>query len=109
MGRNLCDDCKECEDNDKSITYCFDVCGVPIDILHDIERERNAKKSEDKGMENKGIAIAYCINIPVGSTNSQTFIDVFGIDVWKQMIEFSNLNEQFKEFWEAPYKESEDK
>lgn len=55
-------------------------------------------------MENKGIATSYCINIPEDATNSQAFINVFGVDAWKQMIEFSNLNNQFREFWNAPYK-----
>lgn len=41
--RNLCDDCKDCEDNDKSISYCCDVCGIPLDILEAAEKERNKK------------------------------------------------------------------
>lgn len=41
MGRNLCDDCKDCEYNDASLGYCFDVCGVPVDILCNTEEERN--------------------------------------------------------------------
>lgn len=55
-------------------------------------------------MKNESIATSYCINIPEDATNGQVFIHVFGIDAWKQMIEFSNLNEQFREFWNAPYK-----
>lgn len=49
--------------------------------------------------------------VPIeGATNEQAFVYVFGIDAWKQMIEFSKLNEQFSEFWTAPYNaESEDK
>ena len=47
--------------------------------------------------------------LPKGATNGQTFINVFGIDAWKQMIEFSNLNEQFREFWNAPYKADKEK
>lgn len=43
--------------------------------------------------------------IPKDLSNGQVFIHVFGIDAWKQMIEFSNLNEQFREYWNAPYKE----
>ena len=44
------------------------------------------------------------------ATNGQVFIHIFGIDAWKQMIEFSKVNDQFREFWNAPYKaESEDK
>lgn len=41
MKRNLCDNCKDCEDNDESILYCIDKCAVPIDILNDVEKERN--------------------------------------------------------------------
>lgn len=60
-------------------------------------------------MKNESIAISYCINIPEDVTNSQAFICVFGIDAWKQMIEFSKVNDQFREFWNAPYKaESEE-
>ena len=46
MMRNLCDFCKDCEDNDKSISFCFDICGTPIDILETIEKERNDKALE---------------------------------------------------------------
>lgn len=42
--------------------------------------------------------------IPEDLTNGQMFIHVFGINAWKQMIKFSNLNNQFREFWNAPYK-----
>ena len=38
-------------------------------------------------------------------TNQEKFIEVFGIDVWKQMVVFSGMAEQFKEFWTSPYKE----
>ena len=36
-------------------------------------------------------------------TNKEKFIEVFGIDVWKQMISFSGVDEDFKEFWDAEY------
>lgn len=39
--RNLCDKCAECEDNNKSLTFCFDVCGHPVDILEEVEKKRN--------------------------------------------------------------------
>ena len=39
--RNLCDDCIKCKDNDKSFSYCFDVCSCGIDILEQIEKTRN--------------------------------------------------------------------
>ena len=42
--------------------------------------------------------------IPEDATNGQTFIHVFGVDAWKQMIKFSNINDQFREYWNAPYK-----
>lgn len=42
-------------------------------------------------------------------TNQQKFIEIFGIDAWQQMIVFSGLAEQFKEYWTSPYKaESEE-
>lgn len=36
--RELCDDCGKCEDRDKTLSYCFDVCSAPIDILETIEK-----------------------------------------------------------------------
>ena len=36
-------------------------------------------------------------------TNQEKFIQTFGLDVWQQMIVFSGLAEQFKEFWTSPY------
>ena len=41
-------------------------------------------------------------------TNQEKFIQIFGIDAWQQMIVFSGLADQFKEYWTSPYKESED-
>ena len=38
-------------------------------------------------------------------TNQQKFIEIFGIDAWQQMIVFSGLAEQFKEYWTSPYNE----
>ena len=37
-------------------------------------------------------------------TNQEKFIQVFGIDAWQQMIVFSGLAKQFKEYWTSPYK-----
>lgn len=37
---NLCDECKTCEDNYGSLLRCFDICMLPLDILHDIEIKR---------------------------------------------------------------------
>lgn len=45
-------------------------------------------------------------------TNQEKFIQTFGIDTWQQMIVFSGLAEQFKEYWTSPYNdkaENEDK
>lgn len=58
--RNLCDACKECEDNDKSILFCFGVCGTPIDILHNIENERNDKALECKAERDEVRTCANC-------------------------------------------------
>lgn len=38
-------------------------------------------------------------------TNQDKFIEVFGIDAWMQMIVFSGLADQFKEYWTSPYNE----
>lgn len=38
-------------------------------------------------------------------TNQEKFIQIFGIDAWQQMIVFSGLAEQFKEYWTSPYNE----
>ena len=38
--RNLCDYCKECEDNKHSISYCADICTVPLLLLEQIEKNR---------------------------------------------------------------------
>lgn len=37
-------------------------------------------------------------------TNQEKFIEIFGIDAWRQMIVFSGLADQFKEYWTSPYK-----
>lgn len=39
-------------------------------------------------------------------TNQEKFIEVFGIDVWQQMIVFCRCAEQFKEFWTSPYEDN---
>lgn len=44
--RNLSDCCKTCEDNDKSLMWCCECCGVPFDLLQDIEQERNHKNEK---------------------------------------------------------------
>lgn len=37
-------------------------------------------------------------------TYQQKFIEVFGKDMWQQMIVFMGLADQFKEVWISPYK-----
>lgn len=41
-------------------------------------------------------------------TNQEKFIHIFGIDAWQQMIVFSGLAEQFKEYWTSAYKGNEE-
>lgn len=38
-------------------------------------------------------------------TNQEKFIQIFGIDVWRQMIVFSGIADQFKEYWTSLYNE----
>lgn len=38
-------------------------------------------------------------------TNQEMFVQIFGKDAWQQMIVFTGLADQFKEFWTSPYKE----
>lgn len=45
---NLCDDCKTCPDNNLSLSYCFNVCSVPMDILKNVEIIRNTVEQEEK-------------------------------------------------------------
>lgn len=33
-------------------------------------------------------------------TNKEKFIEIFGLDAWNQMIEFSGISNQFKEYWD---------
>lgn len=45
--RNLCDECKSCEDaKNFSLEDCFDICGYPVDILRKVEDERNNQNNE---------------------------------------------------------------
>ena len=41
--RNLNPKCAKCEDNKQSLTKCMNECGIPWDILHAMEEERNEK------------------------------------------------------------------
>ena len=38
-------------------------------------------------------------------TNQEKFVQTFGVDVWRQMIVFSGLAEQFRDYWTSPYNE----
>lgn len=38
--RNLCNACETCKNNDKCLSHCFNVCGIPLDLLHEIEDAR---------------------------------------------------------------------
>lgn len=40
-------------------------------------------------------------------TNQEKFIQTFGLITWQAMIVFTGLEEQYKEYWTSPYKESE--
>ena len=40
-------------------------------------------------------------------TNQEKFIQIFGADVWQQMIVLSGSAERFKKYWTSPYAESE--
>ena len=41
-------------------------------------------------------------------TNQERFVQTFGKDVWLQMIVFTGMADQFKEFWTSPYKAESD-
>lgn len=45
--RNICDDCANCEDRNKSISFCFDVCMAPLNAIEEKEQSRNTKKSDE--------------------------------------------------------------
>lgn len=50
MNRNICDDCANCEDRNKSIPYCFDVCMAPLNVIGEKEQLRsngNTKISDE--------------------------------------------------------------
>jgi len=49
--RNLSDKCKTCNDNHFGMAMCFDICGVPIDILDEIERKRNDEQKANVSRE----------------------------------------------------------
>ena len=38
-------------------------------------------------------------------TNQEKFIEVFGIDAWRQIIVFSMAVDEFKTFWTSPYED----
>lgn len=41
--RNLNPKCEKCEDNKQSLVKCMNECGIPVDILDAVEKERNEK------------------------------------------------------------------
>lgn len=41
-------------------------------------------------------------------TNQEKFIETFGKTAWEQMIYFTGMAEQFKEFWTSPYQPEEE-
>ena len=47
--RNLNPKCAKCEDNKQSLTKCMNGCGIPWDILHGVELERNEKRKKYLG------------------------------------------------------------
>lgn len=49
--RNICDECKNCEDRDiASMIDCFAICGYPLDALTEIEKRRN-KEDDTRRLE----------------------------------------------------------
>lgn len=44
--RFLSPECRNCIDNEKSISYCYDVCGIPVILLEDYESRM--KELEEK-------------------------------------------------------------
>ena len=73
---------KEKHKNDKLHTFDTDISAMCNDVLDVLSR---------------------CVEIPDNATNQEEFIKVFGIDAWQQIIVFSGLADQFKEFWTSSY------
>ena len=46
--RFLCNECNRCNDNNKTLTYCFNECSVPVDILFEVE-SKNRKEIVNEG------------------------------------------------------------
>lgn len=44
--RDLRDECRGCENRDKSMTYCFNECAIPVEVLYLVERDRLLKKEK---------------------------------------------------------------
>lgn len=47
MYRNICDDCAKCEDRDKSIPFCFDVCMAPLNVIEEKEQSRSNEDTKN--------------------------------------------------------------
>lgn len=39
-------------------------------------------------------------------TKQEKFIEIFGIGAWKQIIVYTGIAEEFKEYWTCPYKQT---
>ena len=56
MTRDLSDECMGCEHKEKSMTFCFNECAIPVELLYLIERDRLLKKeneAQDGNMQHK--------------------------------------------------------
>lgn len=42
--RYVAEECRKCIDNNKSLAWCFDCCGIPHDLLDNIEESNKAKE-----------------------------------------------------------------
>ncbi len=47
MMRNLKDECKGCEYREKSLTFCFNECVIPVEVLEETENSRRLKEKEE--------------------------------------------------------------
>ncbi len=50
-----------------------------------------------------GCCFVFGVEADTSMTNQEKFCEVFGLDAWKQMIAFTSVAEQFKEFLTSPY------
>lgn len=54
--------CKDCKDWNDNITNCFEICGIPIDIMKEWEKYRSIGTVEEcrTAVEKQKEMIAYC-------------------------------------------------